>query len=102
MMKIITAQELKTKIDNNEDFQLIDIREDYEFDDINIGGINIPMDNIIESIDKIEKNKPVVLCCKTGKRSKATLLALNKKFNLNNVVSLETGVLGFIDEIGSP
>lgn len=100
-MKIITAQELKNKFDNNEDFQLIDVREDYEFEDLNIGGINIPMDEIIDSIEKIDKQKPVILCCKTGKRSKAALLALNKKFNLSNIYSLESGVLGYIDEIDS-
>lgn len=99
-MNIITAQELKNKIDNQEDFQLIDIREDYEFEDANIGGVNIPMDEIISCIDKIDKTKHVVLCCKSGTRSKATLMALHKKFNLNNVYSLDGGVFGYIEQIG--
>ena len=100
-MNTITAAELKAKFDSQEDFQLIDVREDYEFDDFNIGGTNIPMDTIIDSIDKISKDKPVVLCCKTGKRSKAVLLALNNKFSLNNISSLSGGVMGYHEEIGA-
>ena len=56
-MNTITAQELKGKIDNNENFQLIDLREDYEFEDFNIGGINIPLDQVFSSLDKIEKDQ---------------------------------------------
>jgi rhodanese-related sulfurtransferase len=100
-MNTITAIELKSKIDTKEDIQLIDVREDYEFDDFNIGGINIPMDEILTSINKIDKKKPVVLCCKSGKRSKAILLALNKKHKLTNIFSLSGGVLGYQEEIGT-
>jgi rhodanese-related sulfurtransferase len=99
-MKIITAQELKSKLDSNEDLQLIDVREDYEFDDFNIGGINIPMAAVISSIDKIEKNKPVIFVCRSGKRSKAVILALGSKFNLVNIYSLAGGVVGYQETIG--
>lgn len=98
-MNTITAQELKAKIDNKEDIQLIDVREDYEFEDLNIGGINIPMDEVLCSIDKISKDKPVVLCCKSGKRSKAILLTLHKKHNRTNISSLSGGVIGYYEEI---
>ena len=54
-MNIITPQELKLKIENKDVFQLIDIREDYDFDDYNIGGLNIPMDDIFNSLDKMFK-----------------------------------------------
>jgi len=30
-MKEVSVQELKNKIDNNEDFQLIDVRESFEY-----------------------------------------------------------------------
>ncbi len=100
-MNTITAQELKAKKDNNEDFQLIDVREDYEFDDFNIGGINIPMDTLFSVADKIEKNKAVIFCCKTGKRSKAVTMAASKKLNLTNIYSLTGGVMGYKEEIGS-
>ncbi|HYH55806.1 MAG TPA: rhodanese-like domain-containing protein, partial [Anseongella sp.] len=42
-MKEITVEELKQKIDNKEDFQLIDVREDFEYEEANLGGELIPL-----------------------------------------------------------
>ena len=42
-MKEITVTDLKSKIDSQEDIQLIDIREAYEQDICSIGGELIPM-----------------------------------------------------------
>ena len=96
-MNIITAQELKSKIENNEIFQLIDVREDYEYEDVNIGGINIPLEKVIDSYDKIDTTKQVVFCCKSGKRSKAIILTLQRKLNLENLFSLEGGIEGYFE-----
>ena len=42
-LKEITVQELKQKFDNKEDFQLIDVREQHEYDFVNLGGELIPI-----------------------------------------------------------
>ena len=42
-MKTITVQELKKIIASQEDFLLIDVREDFEHQHFNIGGILMPM-----------------------------------------------------------
>ena len=47
-MKEITPSELKSMIDNNEEFQLIDVRDQYEIDLCNIGGTNINFYDIIK------------------------------------------------------
>ena len=39
----ITVQELKAKMDNKENFLLIDVREKHEYDEFNIGGKLIPL-----------------------------------------------------------
>jgi rhodanese-related sulfurtransferase len=96
-MNFITALELKSKIDNNDDFQLIDVREDYEFEDNNIGGINIPLENMLASSDQIDRDKQVIICCKSGKRSAAIILALERKMNINNLYSLEGGVFSYLE-----
>ena len=62
----ISAQELKNKIENCDDFQLIDLREKYEFDEFNIGGINIPMDEVLKNIKKLSLTKPIVFYCNEG------------------------------------
>ena len=91
-MNTITIQELKSKLDNKEDFQLIDLREDYEFEDYNLGGENIPLDNMMSSTDKIKTDKLVVFCCNSGKRSAAIIHTLKRKLNLTDLYSLKGGI----------
>ena len=50
-------------MDNHENFQLIDVREPHEFDIANINGELIPMGDIPDNIDKISKDKPVIIHC---------------------------------------
>mgnify|MGYP003676983682 CR=1 FL=1 len=71
-MQTISPSELKAVM-NNSDIQIIDVREPYEFEDNNIGGINIPLDEVLSSVDKIDTSKKVVFCCQSGKRSSAII-----------------------------
>ena len=96
-MNIITAQELKAKIENNDSFQLIDVREDYEYQDSNIGGINISLENVLNSLDKIEKDKQIIFCCRTGKRSAAIIHTLERKLQMKNLFSLQGGLQSYFE-----
>lgn len=98
-MKQITPQELKAKIDSGEDFELIDVREIYEYEDYNINGKHIPLDNVMNSLDKIDTSKPVIFCCQTGKKSRAITIAVSKKLNSDNIYSLVGGVTNYFEEI---
>ena len=60
-MKTISVEELKAKFDNSENFQLIDIREDYELELACIGGDHIPMGEVRNNLDKIRKDIPVII-----------------------------------------
>ena len=60
-MKEITPSELKSMIDNNEEFQLIDVRDQYEIDLCNIGGTNINFYDILDRKMEIDKNKKVII-----------------------------------------
>jgi adenylyltransferase/sulfurtransferase len=96
-MKEITVQELKQLIDEKKDFQLIDVREEYEFDEANINGQLIPMGEVI---DKISKDKQVVVHCRSGKRSATVINALESQHGFTNLYNLKGGILAYIDEIG--
>ena len=65
-MKEVTVQELKQKMDNNEDFQLIDVRETFEYETSNLNGENIPLGGILIEADKIATDKPVIVQCRSG------------------------------------
>lgn len=99
-MKEITAIELKKLIDEKKDFQLIDVREEYEFDEVNINGQLIPMGEVMENIDKISKDKQVVVHCRSGKRSATVINALETQHGYTNLYNLKGGILAYIDEVG--
>lgn len=98
-MKEITVQELKSMIDNGEDFQLIDVREPYEYDIANIGGLLIPVAHILDNHEKISRDKTVVIHCRSGKRSELAIKNLEEKFGFKNLFNLKGGILAYIDEI---
>jgi rhodanese-related sulfurtransferase len=97
-MKEISVQELKEKLDKGEDFQLIDVRESFEYETSNIGGELIPMGGIIIEADKIDKNKPVVVMCRSGKRSAAAIMQL-EQHGYTNLSNLKGGILAWQAEI---
>lgn len=99
-MKEITATELKQLKDNKIDFQLIDVREEYEFDEVNINGELIPMGDIMDNLDKISKDKQVVVHCRSGKRSATVIGALENQHGFTNLYNLKGGILAYIEEVG--
>lgn len=98
-MKEITVQQLKQMMDNGDDFQLIDVREEYEYDWANLGGELIPLGSIVDNLDKIKKDKKVIIHCKSGARSSAAIDTLEKQFGFTNLYNLKGGILAYINEI---
>jgi len=98
-MKEVTVQELKQMFDTKEDFQLIDVRETYEYEISNLGGELIPVGTIMENADKISKEKTVVVHCRSGQRSKTAIMNLEEKYAFRNLFNLRGGILAYSDEI---
>lgn len=96
-METITVDELKKKIDSNEDFQLVDVRETFEYETSNLNGVNIPLANVLLEKDKIVKDKPVVVHCRSGKRS-AQAIKLLEGQGYTNLANLEGGILAWKDQ----
>ena len=97
-MNKISKKELEQLLDTKDDIQLIDVRESYEFEDKNIGGINIPLDDVLESKNQIASDKKVIFCCKSGKRSSAMASTLERKFGMKNLYTLEGGLTAYFGE----
>ncbi|RZK48987.1 MAG: rhodanese-like domain-containing protein [Pedobacter sp.] len=94
-MKEISVQELKSKIDNKEDFQLIDVRETFEYEVSNLDGLNIPLGGLLIETDKIATDKPVIMQCRSGKRSAAAVMQLEQALGLDNLYNLKGGILAW-------
>lgn len=90
-MNSITAIALKEKIDNAEDFQLIDVRESYEHEEFNIGGELISLNEIAQQPEKIATNKPVIIYCRKGIRSQVAIQRLQQKYPFTNLINLIGG-----------
>lgn len=97
-MNEITVQELKQKIDSGEDFQLIDVREEFEYEVSNLNGILIPLGGILIEADKIAKDKPVILHCRSGARSAAAIMQLETQ-GFTNLYNLKGGIVAWATEI---
>lgn len=98
-MKEITVEELKQKLDSGANIQLIDIRDPYECEICSIGGENIPMGTILGEVDKIAKDKDVIIHCRSGKRSAATIESLERIHGFTNLYNLKGGILAYAEEI---
>ncbi|MCZ4408235.1 rhodanese-like domain-containing protein [Cryomorphaceae bacterium 1068] len=100
-MKEISPAELQQWIENKENFQLVDVRERYEYEISNLGGILIPMQYITEKLEEIAKDKKVVIMCRSGVRSANAIQYLEQNQGFDNLYNLEGGILAYSDEIDS-
>ena len=81
-------------IDNKEDFQLIDVRETFEYEMSNLNGLNIPLAGLLLEADKVSKDKPVIMQCRSGARSAAALNQL-EQLGYTNLSNLKGGILAW-------
>lgn len=98
-MKEITVQELKKMMDEKATFQLIDVREPHEADICEIGGELIPQGDIPANVEKISKDKMVVIHCRSGARSGNMVRWLEQNHGFTNLYNLKGGILAWADQI---
>ncbi len=99
-MNSITAIALKQKIENKEDIQLIDVREPAEHNEFNIGGELIPLGTIVQQIEKIATDKPVIVYCRKGIRSQVAIQRLQEKLPFKNLINLIGGTEAWKKQFG--
>ena len=94
----ITVKELKRRIDAGEDVQLIDVREPYEYQIAQIGGKLIPQNDVPQLLAEIDRDREVVVHCKSGGRSQRIAEFL-KQSGYPRVANVAGGILAWSDEI---
>jgi adenylyltransferase/sulfurtransferase len=99
-MKEVTVQELKEKIENDDDFFLLDVREMSEYLVSNLDGEHIPLGELDARIKEIEdkKDQEVIIMCRSGNRSGRACQFLGGK-GFNNVANLRGGITAWAKEI---
>lgn len=96
MNQDITVHELKERLDNGEQVNLIDVRERWEYEENNIKGKLIPLGELISSIDELMewKDRELIVHCRSGQRSSAACDYLRKQ-GFANVRSLVGGMMAW-------
>jgi len=97
----ISVAELKSKIDNNESFYLIDVREPSEFEIVRIPGSHlIPKQGFLDgtALADLPQDKPIILHCKSGVRS-AECLAILKGAGFADASHVSGGVIAWAKQI---
>ena len=90
-MNQLSPDELKSWRTSGKDFLLVDVREDWEREAFNIGGLHIPMGDIARRLNEIPKDKDVVLYCEKGIRSVIVIQRLEDA-GFHNLFNLAGGM----------
>ncbi len=69
----ITLQETEL-LKNKAATVLVDVREDWEFEEFNIGGMNIPLSEIRQRRDELAAFDTIIVVCTNGIRSKVAAM----------------------------
>ena len=92
MTEEITPPELKARLAAGEPLQIVDVREDMEWEYCNLGGLHIPLGELGRNVPRIPANVPVVLVCHHGVRSGQALRYLQSVTGRNNFLNLKGGI----------
>jgi adenylyltransferase/sulfurtransferase len=86
-------------MDTGEVFELIDVREPFEFEIARIDGAKlIPLGEIGERADELRGDQTLIVHCHSGRRS-AQAVRLLKQRGFTNVYNLEGGIDAWSDFI---
>ncbi|MCB9233380.1 MAG: molybdopterin-synthase adenylyltransferase MoeB [Bacteroidia bacterium] len=94
-VKSISVEELQRWKEGGKAFQLVDVREPYEYEIANLGGELIPLDTLADQQERISRTVPVVVHCRSGRRSESAIRMLEDQFGLENLWNLEGGILAY-------
>jgi adenylyltransferase/sulfurtransferase len=94
----LSVKELKQRMDAGEDVYILDVREPYEYRIAQIGGILIPQTDVPNRLAEIDREREIIVQCRSGVRSQRIAEFL-KQQGYPRVVNLAGGILAWADEI---
>lgn len=96
----ITATELKQRLDDAGELQVIDVREPFEFEIARIPSTTlIPLGQVVSRMNEIDPSRETVVHCKAGVRSAKAIAALKQAGFPGRLVNLKGGITAWSDEV---
>ena len=92
----ITVEELKDRLDKGETFNFLDVREEYEYDEQNLGAKLIPLGELPDRMAEILdwKDQEIVVHCRSGARSGRAKSFMESQ-GFTNVRNVTGGILAY-------
>ena len=100
MIEEISATDLKRRMDEGEDIQLIDVRQPDEWNFARINGAKlIPLGEILNRMNELDPNRETVIHCKMGGRSARAIAALQRAGFKGELKNLKGGITAWSNEV---
>lgn len=96
MIQEISAAEFKALRESGKKHTLIDVREPYEFEEKNLGGILVPLQEIPQRHSEIPKDHEVIIHCRSGVRSAHAIAFLQQEHGYDNLRNLQGGIIAYL------
>lgn len=96
----ISVTELKQRLDQGDDLQIIDVREANEVAIAKLpNSIHIPLGQILNRMSEIDPNRETIVHCKMGGRSARAIEALKRSGYDGELLNLKGGILAWSNEV---
>lgn len=95
-MENITVQEVNKRLSDGNQFNFIDVREVWEYEEDNIGARNIPLAEIPNQLDELSalKDAEIIVHCRSGARSAQAQMYL-KQQGFTKVINMTGGIMAY-------
>jgi rhodanese-related sulfurtransferase len=95
----INAEELRERIKKGEILHIVDVREEWEYEEQNIGAILIPLNALPQRLQELEawKNEEVIVHCRSGARSAQAQKYLQSQ-GFTHVRNLTGGIIKYLEK----
>ena len=97
MTQDVTCQEVKARLEGGEKLHFIDVREEWEHEEINIGALSMPLGDLPTRISELEslREEEIIVHCKSGNRSWQAKKFLTSK-GFTNVKHMVGGITEYL------
>ena len=95
---LIHAEDLKQRLDAQDDIFVLDVREPHEYVSGNIGGHLIPLNDLPQRLGELDPDREIVVHCRSGVRSGKAVEFLRAQ-GFRNVKNLAGGILAWAEKV---
>lgn len=96
----ISATELKQRLDQGDDIQIVDVREAHELAVAKMPGtIHIPLGQVLSRMSEIDPNRETVVHCKMGGRSAKAIEVLKRAGFKGSLTNLTGGITAWSNDV---